>query len=101
MNSAGLLSIVIFASFWSKCTSKYNIDDSTLYAIRFNPLEDLKTKEENKNTVNEHDESLLNAPSLLQTVTMTTNHNEKYVCELPKEEVKLKQSDEEYNVRLY
>ena len=65
------------------------------------PDDELKTKEENKNTVNEYDESLLNAPSLLQTVTMTTNHNEKYVCELPKEEVKLKQSDEEYNVRLY
>ena len=45
------------------------------------------------------DEALLNPPKLLQTVTMTTSHNEKYVCELPAEDSSKEQEDEEYTVR--
>ena len=44
------------------------------------------------------DEALLNPPKLLQTVTMTTSHNEKYVCELPAEDSTNEQEDEEYTV---
>ena len=44
------------------------------------------------------DEALLNPPKLLQTVTMTTSHNEKYVCELPAEDSSKEQEDEEYTV---
>lgn len=44
------------------------------------------------------DEALLNPPKLLQTVTMTTSHNEKYVCELPAEDSTKEQEDEEYTV---
>ena len=66
--------------------SKFNIDDANLYDIKFNPLEE-KTP----------DEQLLNAPDLIQTVTMTTAHNEKYVCELPSEENADKNLDDEYD----
>ena len=44
------------------------------------------------------DEALLNPPKLLQTVTMTTLHNEKYVCELPAEDSMKEQEDAEYTV---
>ena len=67
--------------------SKFNIDDANLYDIKFNPLVDDKTQ----------DEQLLNVPDLIQTVTMTTAHNEKYVCELPSEESADKNLDAEYD----
>ena len=76
----------IVSSGWSK----FNIDDGTLYDIKFNPLDQVLSD----------DEKLLNvAPDLLQTVTMTTAHNEKYVCELPNDENKNKELDAEYEVR--
>jgi len=66
------------------CWSKFNIDDTTLYSIKFNKADD---------------ETLLNhPPELLQKVTMTTSHNEKYVCELPSEESKKEAEEEEYTV---
>merc|ERR1712242_71605 len=70
--------------------AKFNIDDSTLYAIKFNP------KEESLNQIVNDDETLLNAPGLLQTVTMTTSHNEKYVCELPNDDSKSGDKDDTY-----
>ena len=67
--------------------SKFNIDDANLYDIKFNPITE--------------DEKLLNAPDLLQTVvTMTTAHNEKYVCHLPNEENTDKNLDAEYDVSI-
>ena len=63
--------VLVVTLTWSMGQCSYNIDDSSLYSINFNPSSD--------------DEALLNAPSLLQTVTMTTSHNEKYVCQLPAE----------------
>ena len=71
------------------CIGKYNIDDSTLYAIKFN------------SDAGENDKDLLNnPPSLVQTVTMTTSHNEKYICQLPDEDIKVEAADETYAVRI-
>jgi len=73
----------------STCQSFYNIDDSSLYSINFNPLD--------KPEKISDDEALLNnPPDLLQTVTMTTSHNEKYVCQLPMEESREESKNEEY-----
>ena len=103
MNPSRLLqAILFFVTFClPDCSSKYNIDDTILYGIRYNPASknDQEPKEENKKIVDEHDETLLNnPPSLFQTVTMTTKHNEKYVCELPSEEIKTSKAEEEYAV---
>ena len=76
--------VLVVTLTWSMGQCSYNIDDSSLYSINFNPSSD--------------DEALLNAPSLLQTVTMTTSHNEKYVCQLPAEVSKEEAKDEEYSV---
>lgn len=64
--------------------TKYNIDDSAFYGIKFNPRDD---------------NDMLNAPDIMQTVTMTTSHNEKYVCQLPNEEDKIEENRVEYTVR--
>lgn len=101
MNRSRILQAILFFVIFClpDCSSKYNIDDTILYAIRYNPASknDQEPKEENNKIVDEHDESLLNnPPSLLQTVTMTTKHNEKYVCELPSEEIKTSKAEEEY-----
>ena len=110
MNRSRLLqAILFFVTFClPDCSSKYNIDDTILYSIRynqgFNPASknDQQPKEENKKIVDEHDEALLNnPPSLFQTVTMTTKHNEKYVCELPSEEIKDSKAEEVYAVSNY
>ena len=76
--------VLVVTLTWSICQCSYNIDDSSLYSINFKPSID--------------DEALLNAPNLLQTVTMTTSHNEKYVCQLPAEVSKEEAKDEEYSV---
>lgn len=83
-----VLEFLIFTLSWSSAQSSYNIDDSALYSINFNSLD---TKEKISD-----DEALLNPPKLLQTVTMTTSHNEKYVCELPAEDSSKEQENEEY-----
>lgn len=84
---------VVFVTFIGSCSSKFNIDDGNLYSIKFNSLEKSLTAKSTE------DESLLNnPPDLLQTVTMTTAHNEKYVCELPSEESEEKNAKDEYDV---
>lgn len=78
-----------------KVGSTFNVDDSTLYAVKFNSF---KTDDTSTSKVDQNDEALLQAPSLLQTVTMTTSHNEKYVCELPSEDPKDRPQNEVYEV---
>jgi hypothetical protein len=79
--------------------SEFNIDDSSLYAIKFNPPEKSSSSSQTEDTIpTSPDEVLLNAPELLQTVTMTTSHNEKYVCQLPKEDHRKNAQDEPYEV---
>ena len=85
---------VVLTYIGSSC-SKFNIDDGNLYSIKFNSLEKSLTK-----SIEDH-ESLLNNPPLdllPQTVTMTTAHNEKYVCQLPSEESEEKNAKDEYDV---
>lgn len=84
---------VVLTYIGSSC-SKFNIDDGNLYSIKFNSLEKSLTK-----SIEDH-ESLLNNPPLdllPQTVTMTTAHNEKYVCQLPSEESEEKNAKDEYD----
>ena len=72
--------------------TKFNIDDSTLYAIKFNPTEEKLV---------DNDDALLKAPGLLQTVTMTTSHNEKYVCQLPNDDIKSQNEEDGYEVEIF
>ena len=73
-------------------------DDSTLYAIKWPSIKQSSPTEEQ--ILDKNDEALLNPPKLMNTITMTTTHNEKFICELPDEDSKVNTVKEEYTVRL-
>jgi len=81
---------------WPTCQSFYNIDDSSLYSINFNRLDKPEKISDDEALLNNPPDLLQNEENQLQTVTMTTSHNEKYVCQLPIEESKQEAKDEEY-----
>ena len=84
------LAVIAFANIIGSGWSKFNIDDGNLYSIKFQKL------------AASEDENLLNPPDLLPTtVTMTTAHNEKYVCELPSDESEKKNDDDKYDVSFF
>ena len=90
MRSYMALAVIAFANIIGSGWSKFNIDDGNLYSIKFQKL------------AASEDENLLNPPDLLPTtVTMTTAHNEKYVCELPSDESEKKNDDDKYDVSLF
>lgn len=87
----GRKTIIVVLTLTSLASSyDYNIDDGVLYSVKFNSRD---SESEQK----PFDEKLLDPPELLQTITMTTGHNEKYVCELPKVEPFGKWQHESYS----
>ncbi len=113
-----IFALTACAGISSTSATDFNIDDSIIYAVKFNPPDSsqktVATSGSNVKSEDQQepapldgeqaqaeiqdpvvaDDKLLNAPDLLQTVTMTTNHNEQYVCELPKDEL-IRDAEEE------